>query len=77
MMLLRGEFIGKKADVEGTTITGTIIDETKHTFVIETTMGNKKLAKNGNTFIIHAPEGIVRVSGKDIASRPEERIKNW
>lgn len=72
----REEMIGKHVEVEGTSIKGTVIDETKHTLLIETQEGNRKMIKSGHTFLIRMKEGIMRIPGSGIASRPEERIKN-
>lgn len=75
--MLRAELIGRKIEVEQGKIKGIIIDETKNTFLIETVQGKKMVTKQGNTFLIEAPEGMARVVGKQLVSRPEERIKNW
>lgn len=58
-------------------LNGTIIDETKKTFKIQTkstknkTNGEKTITKQGCTFTINGKT----ISGNDIVQRPEERIK--
>ena len=74
---IREELIGKSIEVEGKKIQGTIIDETKHTFTIETAQGNKKVTKKDNIFLISAKDGRMRINGHLLIARPEDRIKNW
>ena len=78
MKELRQELIGKPIVVEGTKISGTIINETKNTITIETTQGQKRVNKNNHEFIITTAQGKMRVAGQIIMVRPEDRIKhNW
>ena len=58
-------------------LTGTVIDETRNTLLIENTHKNeKRIAKAGNRFIFELDEGVrVRVKGERLISRPEDRIK--
>jgi RNase P/RNase MRP subunit p29 len=67
------EFIGKKVslDFQNKTITGIIINETKFTFTIRTTKGDKKILKKGKDFKINNK----KIDGNKILKRPEERIK--
>ena len=75
--ILRGEFIGKKIKIVDATnpsnigIEGEIIDETKNTFTIKTNKGNKKIIKSNTTLEIDN----LRINGKLLEKRPEERIK--
>ncbi len=74
---LRGEFIGMKMEIGNSpnhdlmNLTGMIVDETKHTFMVRADTGKKTIPKSKNTFIINGREVI----GKDIMFRPEDRIK--
>ena len=75
--ILRGEFIGKKIKIVDATnnsnigIEGEIIDETKNTFTIKTNKGNKKIIKSTTTIEMDN----LKISGKLLEKRPEERIK--
>lgn len=72
---LRGELIGLRVKVPGTSIQGVIMDETKHTLTLSTRTGTRKVVKDYHdiTFLLSGKE--ITVPGKDIAMRPEERIK--
>jgi ribonuclease P protein subunit POP4 len=71
------EFIGQNLTVKTAKnkslqgLTGKIIDETKKTFTIKTSDGDKRVLKEGCTFTI----GNQTVEGEELALRPEERIK--
>jgi RNase P/RNase MRP subunit p29 len=54
---------------------GLIIDETQHTFLIETDKKQKRIAKQTATFAFeyHGKKTIVK--GSRLAYRPEDRIK--
>jgi len=80
--LIRHEFIGLDVVVDECTnnsvvgTKGNVINETKKLFVIRTRKGDKKVQKNNTKFIFTLPDGKkVRVDGKRIELRPEERIK--
>jgi ribonuclease P protein subunit POP4 len=80
--LIRHELIGLPAEVVGSSneshvgIKGTVVDETKNLLVIESKKELKKIQKKGTSFIFKIPSGKrVRVEGKIIAARPEDRIK--
>lgn len=74
---IKGEFIGRRIKIRECTdtslkgIEGTIVDETKNMFAIETKYGIKKVAKNIAIFDI---DGRI-IDGKKIAYRPEDRIR--
>jgi len=78
---LRYEFIGKKVTVTSAAnetlvgMKGTIIDETKHSFVIRTSDGDKRILKRGCTFDITFDGTTVSIVGDKIELSPEERIK--
>ena len=73
--LLKQEFIGKQVSVENKDIAGTIIDETKNSFTIQTTKGRKTILKTNNSFLIRINEDKIKIEGKQIKQRPEDRIK--
>ncbi len=69
--LLNHELIGLNVKVLGTGIEGRIIDETKNMLIIEHNHKKKKIIKNNNEFEF---DGI-KIDGKSLVGRPEERIK--
>ena len=73
--LLKQEFIGKQVSVEYKDIAGTIIDETKNSFTIQTLKGKKTILKTNNSFLIKIHEDKIKIEGKQIKQRPEDRIK--
>ena len=50
---------------------GKVLDETKHTFLIQADEKERRIMKKGNTFQINGKE----VQGREITKRPEERLK--
>ena len=79
--LLSHEFIGLSAKVEKSSdksrekTRGIIIDETKNLFLIKTKNKVKKVPKKESVFLIYLGDEKVKVEGKKIAVRPEERTK--
>ena len=74
--LIRGELIGLNVKVIGKEIQGRIIDETKNLFVIETIdKKRKKLIKKNNIFEFLVHDNDIKVDGKILAMRPEDRIR--
>lgn len=71
--MIRHELIGKKAivTIHNNSFAGTIIDETKNTLIIETSVGRKTIIKNNSKIQIEDRT----IEGKDLIKRPEERIK--
>ena len=62
--------------VEKANTRGTIIDETRNMLTIETKSGVKNLPKESCTFSFKLRSGErVRVEGRLLVSRPEDRIK--
>jgi ribonuclease P protein subunit POP4 len=55
--------------------TGVIIDETQHTFLIETKEKQKRIAKQTATFAFEYQGKKTIVKGTRLMYRPEERIK--
>jgi ribonuclease P protein subunit POP4 len=74
-VLLSGELVGLNAKVAGTEIEGKIVDETRNTLVIKHNAKKKRVIKNSNDFEIILKNQKIRVDGKDLVGRPEERIK--
>jgi len=56
-------------------LSGLIIDETKHTFLIETDKKQKRIAKQTATFAFEYHGKKIIVKGTRLVYRPEERIK--
>jgi len=72
---LRREFIGKECEVKGKNVHGTIIDETKNTFIIQTKNNARRIGKRDNAFIIDFRDQKIEIPGQQIMLRPEDRIK--
>lgn len=79
--LIKGELIGLSVKVISSKnpanngLQGVVVDETKNTFVIKTHKGKKRLIKQNCVFELKFEKEKVRVEGKILAKRPEERIK--
>ena len=80
--LVRHELIGLKVKIENSTdttqkkISGLVIDETYNTLKIETKKKEKVIPKSNAVFIFTLPNRVkVKVDGKLLVSRPEDRIK--
>jgi ribonuclease P protein subunit POP4 len=80
--LIRHELIGLPVEVASSSnqsqvgIEGLVVNETKNLLVIETKKELKKIQKKGTEFIFKIPGGKkVKVDGKIIVARPEDRIK--
>lgn len=55
---------------------GKVVDETKNMLTIETKKGERKLQKVANEFLFFLENGEkVKIKGKEILFRPEERTK--
>lgn len=72
--LKRGELIGKNVEVSNG-LKGRIIYETKEMFFIKTEKGIKKIKKADHKFEFIINKKSIIVDGKEIAKRPEDRIK--
>lgn len=78
--LLKGELIGLEAEITDSEnkrnigIKGKIIDETQNTFTIK---GKKTwmVVKKQNIFLFKTKNKKIKINGKLIVKRPEERIK--
>ena len=53
---------------------GKVVDETKNTLVIQST-GLKRVAKQHATFKFNLDGVTVKVEGKSLIGRPEDRVK--
>lgn len=79
--IIRHELIGKQAEVHDATnkanvgIKGKIVDETHSTITLNTEKGEKRLIKSEITIDIEIDGRKVRVDGKLLEGRAEERIK--
>lgn len=56
-------------------IKGKVVNETQKTLKIETSNGEKIVAKKGSIFRFKIPKGTVNVNGDDINMKPEERVR--
>ena len=80
--LVRHELISLKCKIAESTnksiigVEGIVIDETRNTLTLETKKGIKNFIKEQCVFIFTLDSGEkVRVKGKLLVSRPEDRIK--
>ncbi len=80
--LVRHELIGLEVRIVESTnhsqvgLSGRVVDESRNILSIETARGVKNLPKQDCTFSFHLPSGEwVRVDGKLLVARPEDRIK--
>lgn len=79
--VIRHELIGIKTEIVESTnksqegLTGTIVDETKHTIKIQTKNGEKTIQKKNVTIQVKFEEKTIKIKGEMLEGRPEERIK--
>lgn len=80
--LVRHELIGLRVRIAESTnpknigLAGKVIDETRNTLVIERPDGREiSIAKNHNVFSFEVGSVWVKVDGRIIVGRPEDRIK--
>ena len=77
--IMRTEFIGLEVEVLAAPcyagISGTILDETKNTFIIGTAGTEKMIPKRGNDFAITYEGKRTVIRGSEVLHRPEDRIK--
>ena len=80
-MILSEELIGAGCSIDKSTdkarigLTGTIVDETKNTFIIRTDQGDKIIPKKECSFVIELDKRKYRIEGKMLVGRPEDRVK--
>lgn len=81
--LKRGELIGLYAEVvesknkDAENIKGKIVDETKNLLKIRHNKKIKSLIKENYTFEITLGEKKIKINGKELKARPEERTKKF
>jgi len=74
------EFIGLHTEVAKSLnpqiigLNGTVVDETKSMFTLDTKKGFKKIAKNQNKWRFSLQDSSVDVDGKLLAKRPQDRL---
>ncbi|MGB9134644.1 MAG: ribonuclease P protein component 1 [Candidatus Bathyarchaeia archaeon] len=80
--IVQQEFIGLMAKVARSSnpvcvgIKGTIINETRNTFVIMQNKKRKTIAKNQSVFRFTLPDAtIVEIEGTVLLGKPEDRLK--
>ena len=77
--LIKHELIGLEAEViEGNSkgVKGKVVNETKNMICLKTKKGAKKIQKKNSVFVFMLPNGKkIKVNGKLIEKRPEDRIK--
>jgi ribonuclease P protein subunit POP4 len=56
-------------------ISGVVVDETKHFLTVDTPNGRKRVPKSGAVFRFTVNGKDVDIDGRDIEVAPEERIK--
>ena len=78
----RAELIGLEARVSDSTnpsqigASGTVVGETRNTFTLQTSKGEKIFVKAECVFSFKFPViGWVKIEGKVLEARPEDRIK--
>jgi len=80
--LVRHELIGLKVRIAESPnklnagLEGKVIDETRNTLVMERTNGKEiRIQKERNVFSFELNSGRVRIEGRLLMGRPEDRIK--
>ena len=80
--ILRHELIGLEVTIAESTnkevvgLSGKVVDESRQTLKIITKKGEKTVVKDQCVFNFCLPTGVcVRVEGKLLVSRPEDRVK--
>ena len=79
--LARSELIGLDVEVIESEnhfnrgLKGKIIDETKNIFIVKTEKGKKSIIKDQCVFEFKFKEKNIKINGKSLTTRPEERIK--
>lgn len=78
----RHELIGLEVEVrsahaEWANLQGRVVDETKHTFVVERASNGSEttVPKKGQTFVFRVGMARIAVQGDEIAFQPEDRPK--
>ena len=77
-LFARTELIGLDVEVLSepfSGISGTVVDETKNTFTIESAGTERMVPKPGNVFRFAYEGRTIDIKGSEIMHRPEDRIK--
>lgn len=69
------EVVVKSPDAGMDGLSGRVVDETKHTFLVETPKGVRRVGKAGNRFVFRVGADAVALDGDDIMFQPEDRTK--
>jgi len=76
-VFIRGEFIGERVTVldrrQQAVAEGTVTWETKNMLHVGTP--EKRFSKQAHNFVFHTDQGEMKIEGKAIMYRPEDRIK--
>ncbi len=79
--IISHELIGLKTEIIDSSnkeilgLNGTIIDETKSMFVIDTSIGYKKIPKNHNKWKFSIQNDDVILFGSSLCKRPFDRVR--
>ena len=79
--VLKEEMIGEVIEVTSSGnktligLRGRVIDESKNTIILDTKKGKKTLLKDQVIFIVEKKGKKLKIDGKKICFRPEDRIK--
>jgi ribonuclease P protein subunit POP4 len=80
--IVRSEFIGRQAEIITNTpygnvsVSGTVVDETRNTFVVLARGKRKSAIKESTVFRFELPDrAIVEIDGRLLVGRPEDRLK--
>ena len=79
--LIRHELIGLSVNIVESTnkcnigTSGTVVNETKHMLTIKTKKALKRVAKRNSIFMFKINGKKIKVDGKRIDKKPENRIK--
>lgn len=78
-MLLIGKHVKilKSRNESQVGLSGVVVDETKNMIIIETGSGKKKIFKAQAVFLFSLPRKSLRIEGKLIVGRLEDRVKKW
>lgn len=79
MDFAKKNFIGKVIEItkpnSNIGLKGTIIDETKYSFSLNTTKGKKVILKKNLEFITEFQGKKINIKGSDLIGAPKDRIK--
>lgn len=78
---MKGELIGTHIKITNSKnksligLQGKIVDETRNTILLSTNEGDKKIIKDQVEFDFFTENKVMKIDGKSIVSRSEDRIK--